>query len=47
MKLKPENEELDEIEEHIRKLKLMRKEKLNKIEIIQNKIKINEKRKIK
>jgi hypothetical protein len=47
LKLKPENEELDEIEEHIRKLKLMRKEKLNKIEIIQNKIKINEKRKIK
>jgi hypothetical protein len=38
LKLKQENEELDEIEEQIRKLKLMRKEKLNKIEIIENKI---------
>ena len=36
LKLQKENEELDEIEEQIKKLKLMRKEKLNKIEIIEN-----------
>jgi hypothetical protein len=38
LKLQQVNEELDEIEEQIKKLKLMRKEKLNKIEIIENKL---------
>jgi hypothetical protein len=38
LKLQKENQILDEIVEQIKNLKLMRQEKLNKIENIENKI---------